>query len=258
MSRFVNLELGGEAGEQPRGEPQPIVKDEAHYLRQAQDALQCADFKNALRHYAKVLEFNPQNAAAWTAQVRMLIELEQDADAKVWADNALERFPRDADLLAAKAVVLARAGDTQTALAFSDAAVGENSESPHVWLARGEVLLARREALADYCFDKALMLAPGDWLLAWQAARVRLHHGQASQALRLLRQAVEWNPGHFLPWLELGRCQEILGLAEAAEKSFTQARELNAQSGEARLALERLSSRGAGGRLRDLWRRLKK
>lgn len=220
MSRFVNLELDGQAGEQPRGQPQAIAKDEAHYLHQAQEALEGGDFQNALRFYAKVLEFNPQNAAAWTAQVRMLIELDQNDDAKVWADNALERFPREADLLAAKAVVLARTGDTQTALAFSDAAVGENGQSPYVWLGRGDVLLARREGLADYCFDKALMLAPGDWLLAWLAARVRLYHRQSAQALRLLRHAVEWNPAHFLPWLELGRCQETLGLTDAAEKSL--------------------------------------
>jgi hypothetical protein len=76
--------------------------------------------------------------------------------------------------------------------------------------------------------------------------------------LRPLQQAVELNPGHFLPWLELGLCQEALGLAAAAEKSLTQARDLNRHNAAAVQALSHLCSRGTSERLRDWWRRLKK
>ncbi len=258
MSRFVNLEIGDRAGEQTPAHAQAIAKDEAFYQREAQTAFEEADFQKALRAYSKVLEFNPQCAAAWTAQVRMMLELDQCTEANVWADQALERFPREAELLAAKAVVLARLGETQTAQSFSDAAVGENGSSPYVWLARGEVLLTARATLADYCLDKALMFAPGDWVTAWQVARIRVRHGQFALALRSLQRAVEWNPGHFLPWLELGLCQEALGLAGAAEKSLTQARELNRQNATAAGALARLASHGTGDRLLGWWRRLKK
>ena len=258
MSRFVNLEIGDRGGEQCP-EPAPaFVKDEAFYQREAQAAFEEADYQKTLRSYGKVLEFNPQNAAAWTAQVRMMLDLDQGAEAKVWADQALERFPREADLLAVKAAILARLGETQSALAFSDAAVAENGTSPYVWLARGDVLLTARETLADYCLDKALMLAPGDWVTAWQAARIRMRHGQFALALRSLQQAVEWNPGHFLPWLELGLCQETLGLAGTAEKSLSRARELNPHNRAAAEGLARLGARGAGDRVMGWWRRLKK
>jgi len=257
MSRFVNLEIGGQAAGQTPAHAPTVVKDEAFYQREAQTAFEEADFEKALRSYAKVLEFNPNNAAAWTAQVRMLLELDQCDEANVWADKALERFPREADLLAAKAVVLARRGESENALAFSDAAVAENGTSPYVWLARGDVLLAGRETLADYCIDKALMLAPGDWVAAWQGGRIRVRHRQYSLALRLLQQAVEWNPGHWMSWLELGRCQEALGLTRAAKKSLTQARELNRQDPAADQAMARLSSRGTGDRLLGWWRRMK-
>ena len=56
-------------------------------------------------------------------------------------------------------------------------------------------------------------------------------------ALKLLQQAVEWNAGHFLLWLELGQCQQALGLVGPAEHSFTQAQQLNPQCHEADLAL---------------------
>jgi Flp pilus assembly protein TadD len=257
MSRFVNLEIGGQARAQTPAQASLAIKDEAFYQREARAAFEDADFEKALRSYSKVLEFNPHDAAAWTSQVRMLIELDQCDEAKVWADQSLERFPREADLLAAKAVILSRFGDTPNALAFSDQAVGENGSSPYVWLARGDILLAAHEPLADYCIDKALMLAAGDWGAAWQAGRIRCRHGQFALALRPLQQAVEWNPGHWVPWLELGRCQEALGLTTAAEKSYTQARALNGQDQFAADALARLTARGTGERVRDWWRRLK-
>src|SRR2546430_1791721 len=81
--------------------------------------------------------------------------------------NALERFSREPELLAAKAVALARNGDLQGALAFSDLAIEERGDTPYVWLARGDVLLAREEQRANYCFEKAQMLAPRDWFVAW-------------------------------------------------------------------------------------------
>ena len=115
-------------------------------------------------------------------------------------------------MLAAKAVALARSGDLQGALAFSDASIEERGDTPYVWLARGDVLLARKEHRADYCFEKALLLAPRDWFVAWLAARIRFYYQQFVLALKLLQQAIEWNAGHFLLWLELGQCQQALGL----------------------------------------------
>src|ERR1700683_1569825 len=150
MSRFANLEFGGQSEDQ-QGQ-QPLQRDEAFFLAQARSNCENAEFEKALRSFAKVLEYNPQNAAAWTGQVRMLIELGELREARLWADKALERFPNEPELLAAKAVALGRAGDLQDALAFSDASIEERGDTPYVWLARGDVLLAREESRADFCF----------------------------------------------------------------------------------------------------------
>jgi len=61
MSRFVNLELGGESEEQ-RPQKKALVKDEAYYQVEARTAFENGDFEHALRLYSKLLEFNP-NAA---------------------------------------------------------------------------------------------------------------------------------------------------------------------------------------------------
>src|SRR5947208_4875967 len=202
MSRFVNLEFSGESEDHAR-QQKSLVKDDGYYFAEAHAAFENANFESALRLYSKVLEFNPDNAAAWTGQVRMLIELGEFREAKLWADKALERFPHEPELLAAKAVALARTGDLEGALTFSDASIEERGDTPYVWLARGDVLLARKEARADYCFDKALLLAPGDWFIAWLAGRIRYYYEQFAVALKLFQQAVERNAGHFLLWVEL-------------------------------------------------------
>ncbi len=228
-------------------------QDEAYYFGLARTAFENGDFEQALRNYSKVLEYNPQNAAAWTAQVRMLIELGEFREAKLWADKALERFPQFPELLAAKAVALGRSGDLQGALAFSDASIEERGDTPYVWLARGDVMLARNEPRADYCFEKALLLAPKDWFTLWLASRIRFYYKQFVLALKLLQQAVEWNTSHFLLWLELGQCQRALGLISMAETSFIQAYQLNPQCHAASLASTQLSHTGFWPRAREWW-----
>ena len=98
MSRFNNLEFGEEfegrlQSRQQSGGQQRLIKDETYYVAQAQFAFENGQFEEALRLYAKILEYNPRNASAWAGQVRMLIELNEFAEAKKWADKALERFP---------------------------------------------------------------------------------------------------------------------------------------------------------------------
>jgi tetratricopeptide (TPR) repeat protein len=255
MSRFINLEFGDESEGQESAQS-GIVKDEAHFMAQAQGAWENGKFESALRNFSKVLEFNPRNAAAWTGQVRMLIELGECREAKLWADKALEQFPSEPELLAAKAVALGRTGHLEEAIAFSDAAIEERGDTPYIWLARGDVLLARKETRANYCFDKALLLAPQDWFTAWLAARIRAFYEQFAVALKLLQQAVEWNASHFLLWLELGLCQQQLGLVGAASTSLRRAQELNPASEQVRAALLNLSKTGIWARFQG-WARQK-
>lgn len=254
MSRFENLEFDG-ASEGEFREETPSL-DEVHYLGEGRRAYEQLEFERSLRACAKALEFNPNNTAAWAGQVRALIELGEFREAKLWADKALERFPQHAELLAAKAVALGRSGDLDAALAFSDASVEERGDTPYIWLARADVLLARQESRADYCFAKALGLAPGDWFVAWLAARIRFYYQQFLAAMKLLQQAIEWNATHFVLWLELGQCQLALGQSGAAQRSFGRARELNPDCAAARLAEARASSAGLSERMAGFWRRL--
>lgn len=259
MSRFNNLEFSEGSDEQlhhqDSGGSQSAVKDGPYYFRQAQEAFENGMFEEALRHYAKVLEFNPADAAAWTGQVRMLIELNEFQEAKQWADKALERFPNEPGLLAAKAVALARLGDLKAALAYSDASLEERGETPYVWLARGDVHLARKERRADYCFERALALAPRDWFVRWLAARIHYYYRKLALAVKILQQALELNSGNGVLWLQLGFCQQALGLVGPARVSFQNARELSLHSRQADASLRQLYQIGFLEKVRGQWRR---
>jgi tetratricopeptide (TPR) repeat protein len=254
MSRFGNLELGDDS--EDRLLPQELVKDEAFYFGEARLAFERGDFEVALRAFSKVLEFNPQNAAAWTGQVRALVELGEYREAKLWADKALEKFPHEPELLAAKAVALGRIGDLDAALAFSDAAIEERGDTPYIWLARGDVLLAREEKRANFCFDRALTMGARDWFIAWLAARIRYFYKQFALALKLAQQAVEWNPASAVVWLMQGLCQRELGLLGPARVSLAQSIQLDPGSREAATVLGALPQAGVGSALGGWWRRL--
>lgn len=241
MSRFSNLEFGEGEGQR---HDQEVMKDESFYLNEGNALFQNGRFEEALRAFSKVLEFNPQNAGAWTSQVRMLIELEEFPEAKLWADKALEKFPDKPELLAAKAVALARLADLDAALAFSDASIEERGSTPYIWLARGDVLLARREKRAEYCFEKAVSLAPGRWVFHWLASRIHRYYAQFSLALKFAQQALHLAADHAILWLEVGRCQAALGLSTMALDSFEQARQLDPRCAGLDLQIHQLSTRG--------------
>jgi tetratricopeptide (TPR) repeat protein len=226
MSRFGNLEFG----ESPQGDAQAVssgIKDERFYLGEAVAHFESGRFEQALRAYAKALEQNPKSAAAWTGQVRMLIELGEFKEAKLWAEKALGLFPREGELLAAKAVALARSGDGKGALAFSDASMEVESSTPYIWLARGDVLLSRKEKRAEYCFEKALLLARDHWIWPWLASRVHLFYEQSAKALKFAQQALALDAARAILWQQLGRCEAALGISAKAQQSFERARELD-------------------------------
>jgi tetratricopeptide (TPR) repeat protein len=242
MSRFVNLEFGSESEDRSHSESE--LKDERFYFAEATRAFEEANFEQALRWFAKVLEFNPQSAVAWSGQVRMLIELGEFREAKVWADKALERFPRDAELLAAKAVALGRIGDLKAALAFSDASIEERGDTPYIWLARGDVLMARNEKRADYCFEKAHLLASRSWFVHWLASRIRFYYQKFALALKVAQQALALDSTQAAVWLQLGKCQEALGMIGLAQTSYDQVLQLNPHCSAARKALAGLKPMG--------------
>lgn len=230
MSRFSNLEF--EDGFDSFQQDQTLLKDEAFYLKEARLGFENAKFEYALRAYAKALEFNPMSSVAWAGQVQMLIELGEYKEAKLWAEKALERFPNNSEILSLKAMALGRYGDLDAALAYADAAVEERGESPIIWLARADVLMARKEKMAEYSIERAIVMAPEDWFAHWMVSKIYYFYRYFLKAFKSAKKAVELAPSVPICWLQLGVCQLELGMISQAHLSFQSAVELSPSNRE--------------------------
>jgi len=248
MKRFSKLEFGDNARKR-KISPGEAAHDQDYFHDQALRYWLAGDFEGALRNYSRALEQNSAFYAGWLGQVLCLIELGEYAEANVWADKALELFPEHPELLAVKAVALARDGKMEKALAYSDNSISRDNVTARCWLARAEVLLNRKSEIAESCIDKAVSQAGNDIaIIRLEAGRLLNKKGNLSQALQYLQQAVEQSGKSALAWYELGCCQAKLGRAEAAV-TLEQSLKLRPGWRLARDALNRSRNRG-------FWRRL--
>lgn len=248
MGRFEHLEFDGQGRTNPASKAALLASDEQRHLQRAKESFAKGDFEQALRDFSKVLEFNPINPDAWAGQIRMLIELDEYREANLWADKGLEKLPHAADLLAAKAVALARLGDTHAALTYSDNAMAEQGETPYVWVSRADVFLSTNESRYADCLERALQLDQGDWLISWLASRVCSFYKKFAIALKHAQKAVELDSARAIAWAQMGHCQMALSLPHLAEKSFQQARELDSHCPAAHEGIKQLAQMG-------LWQR---
>lgn len=242
--RFSNLEWGGRDASDAEGEEGADFgrspRDDQFYLELADKAYRRGRFETALRYYSRALEFDPNRQEGWVGQVRMLLELGEVSEAKLWAEKGLDVYHDDAELLAATAVAWARLGAIEQAQAFSDAAMTSKGGSPFLWLARGEALLASRGSNHEYCFMKARSAAAGDWFVLLLVARLYARYGNPAQAHEWAKQSAEASSNQPFTWLVMGQIQKALRLDERAVTSFRQAIALDGSCREAHEELRQL------------------
>ena len=84
------------------------------------------------------------------------------------------------------------------------------------------------------------MLGPQDWFIHWLASRIRFFYNKFALALKVVQQALAFDSTRAVVWLQLGKCQQALGMNAPAEMSFQQALELDRNCREAEHALTEL------------------
>lgn len=248
MDRFSQLEFGSVHPDEPGKAGEPIR--DAHYFQQeARRYWLAGDFEVALRNYSRSLEQDSTFFAGWSGQLRMLLELDENKEANLWADKAMGLFPDHPELLALKAVAHKRDNKLRQAMAYSDNAIGKEDLTPRVWLARAEVFLERKHAVVDGCLSKAIVLADQDKpIVKLEAGRLLRRKKSFAQAMRFLNEALQALPESALAWYELGCCQARMGLSQTAH-SLEEALRIHPHWDQAVEALHGLESGG-------FWRRL--
>jgi tetratricopeptide (TPR) repeat protein len=246
MKRFNRLEFQDdhehreEAAPQQRQQLHEPDRDEHHWMRLANDDRRNGRHEGALRYYSRALEADRSLVAGWVGQVQMLIALGEHPEAELWSRKALELYRNNADLLAGRAQALCRLGDLSSGQASCDAAVGQQGVTGYPWVARGELMLCRKQNTDEYCFDKAVQL-DNDWLVRLEIADIYLFYRRAAKALPRARQAVEQAPDHAYCWYRQGVCELELGLAAPARRSFERCLQLAPNHRDARRVITELT-----------------
>jgi tetratricopeptide (TPR) repeat protein len=247
MDRFTRLEFGDTAPKKrPEGE---ALRDACYYYKEACRYWLSGEFELSLRNFSRVVEEDSSIFAAWSGQILALIELGEYPEAIVWADKALESFPEHPELLALKAVAYSRDAKYEKAIAYSDNSITKNDVTSRVWLARAEVLLHRKSAVAENCISKAVSIAAEDGpIVKLEAGRLLRHKRRYVKAVDYLSEVVQSIPKAALAWYELGCCQAKLGLPQA-RASLEQCCHLRPDWVEAQKELKRVTNKGFFRRL---------
>jgi len=254
MPRFDRLEMEPDSNEPHDNGRAAVTTDSLLQPAKLADRHRRAgQYENALRYYSRALELDKSFIAGWVGQVEMLIALGEIPEADLWCRKALEIFPGNGELLAARTRSLCRLGDLQQAGASSDAALAAAGRSALRWMARGEWMLANRQPLDRHCFDKAQQV-DSDWLVPLETAIIYRHYGIPSQGLTRARLATESVPDQAYPWYVRGSLEMALGMSRPAASSFGHCLQLcpGHADAEARLAEVRCS----GWSIRHFFRRL--
>lgn len=251
MNRFRKLELetAAEVAPETSSESQP-VRNASNWIKRADDCRRDGQYESALRFYSRALEDDKNLISAWVGQVQMLILLGEHPEAEIWSRKALELFPSDGELMAARAQALCRLGQTKPAFAAIDGAMNQAGSSAYRWMVRGELLLAGKQSTQKHCFDKAIQMDE-DWLVPVESALIYLHYRQPSNALNRARLGIERAPDSPYAWYTAGVCQSKAGLHTQARRSFKTCLELSPGHRDAESQLQAMRAEGG------LWKRLK-
>jgi tetratricopeptide (TPR) repeat protein len=210
--RFSSLELKSGRRAAPTGPAGAPLRDAGYYMREGRRAELAGGHEKALTHYSAALGENPLHIEAWTAQLWMLLYLEEPLEAQFWADRALAAFPNQPDLLALKSLALDRCGLPQEAWELNDAALATGGrESVNVWLARGALSTAADGAAGEACFKHALAASADRPLTALRIGDLFLFHRRFAEAEAYLREAVAGLPDSAWAWYGYGLAQRAGG-----------------------------------------------
>jgi protein O-GlcNAc transferase len=126
------------------------------------------------------------------------------ADAARWAQTALERYPRDLELLNMLGVAYRNLGRHADALEVLDQAAKIGPGNASVQVNRGNVLLDLDQAArAEAVFAKLVRTDPRNADLQRQLGRALFKQGKREPAMARLRQAVALKKDHIDAWLDM-------------------------------------------------------
>ena len=199
-------------------------------LLRAREAYFRGFYHDGLKYYARALSLDELDPAAWTGQIRILVDVGRYDSAIYWADRSLRRLGGSDLVRNAKAFALASAGRISEAKEIINVPVG-TEEVPMIWLLRGEVLLKIKISFiqklftphkgigrmgAFFCFLRALSPEPNDSFINQRIGLTYLLAGDVARAMEHLIFSLQVAPENPLTLYGLARCSTMINDNEQA------------------------------------------
>jgi predicted O-linked N-acetylglucosamine transferase (SPINDLY family) len=189
-------------------------------LNAAQAALIAGRRDEAIEHLIAAMGEDPNRPVnVYRALVVQLYTVGRFAEGEAWATKALERYPRDHDLLNTRGVLLRKLKRQAEAVPVLEQAIKLNPKSLAAQQNLGNVLIDLNEnAKAEQLFIKLTRLEPRNSEFHRQIGRALVKQGKVDAALVRFRQAVAVKKDNVDAWLDMiGALNEELRTAEAEE-----------------------------------------
>ena len=197
--------------------PAPDRAQAYYHFSLAQQSRLAGEVEEALGEYRKALRIDPGSGALHTELARMLRESGRVAEALVEAETAVRIEPAAAD------------GHLVLAQVLQSHAEGEGGEA------------ALKKAAAAY--EQSLRLRPGDVITVGTLAHIYGQLDQHDDAVRMWERYLEFDPGSFDAYIQLGAHQLARGDSAAAAAALQKALKVQPDSIRAHLALAEIYGR---------------
>lgn len=242
---------------QPSARPVRRLRPAEELLRSGERVYYEGLFGLAAREFARARRHDPTLFEAWAEEVDACLRGGDLEGAREVADEAIETYGRVPVFYAAKALVLAHAGDVRAANQHSDIAVEHDDGGMFTWLSRGEVVLASAAHgmmhSVEHCFARAAERDTTRWRAQFRAGLAFARWGHPDRAIGRLRHVADLQPRNPFLWQLLGDCHRQRGDAAQAREAYGVA--LSRRPGY-QPALDALRSMTLWGRLRKRVARL--
>jgi len=192
-------------------------------LTQAHDRYFRGFYADGLNNYARALYLDDRQIAAWTGQVRILVDVGRYDAAVCWAEKGLDRFPDSTLLKCARAFALAYGSKITEAKQAINVPL-DKDDSSLTWLFRGEVFLKIKIDFiqklftphkgigrmgAFFCFLKALSPVQDDAFLNQRIGLAYMITRDTRRACEHLASSLQAAPDNPLTFYGLAECYRM-------------------------------------------------
>ncbi len=174
-------------------------------LAAAQAALNAGRGPDAIQPLTELLEADPnQSTPVYRSLMVQLFRANRLEEGLVWGKAAIQRYPRDVELLNILGVVYRRLFRYPEAIAVLDQAAKLNPKNTAVQSNRGNVFLDMDDgARAEAVFSKLVRAEPRNAEYARQLGRALLKQGRTEAAMSRLRAAVALDKTLVEAWMDM-------------------------------------------------------